>query len=177
MELYCPSSVVEGGLVAQAVNCPSDDLPIGHPYCEYRDVPGENNSRTGIVGPNAREAYRLVVENADGGFYAVDLINLLAYASQGSEMGATAFSFTLSAGADTDTTAYVSGFPQYSKGTAGDGEIVVRAGNTSGPIVASCTISISDDDNSYYIGQRTQHPYGGTWRTTPHCFTHGCGWQ
>ena len=41
----------------------------------------------------------------------------------------------------------------------------------------TCTISITDDDNSYYIGQRNQHPYGGTWQTTPHCYTHGCGWQ
>ena len=39
----------------------------------------------------------------------------------------------------------------------------------------TCTISITDDDNSAYIGQRNHHPYGGTWQTTPHCYTHGCG--
>ena len=38
--LECPSSVVEGGLVAQATNCLDPNLPIGRPYCEYRDFPG-----------------------------------------------------------------------------------------------------------------------------------------
>ena len=32
--------------------------------------------------------------------------------------------------------------------------------------------------NSAYIGARNQHPYGGTWKTTPHCTGPvGCGWQ
>ena len=177
MTLDCPSSVVEGGLVAQAVNCPNPDLPIGHPYCEYRDEPGTNDSRRAVVGPNARESYRVQVEDATGGFYAIDFKNLLAYASSDSEAGSDGFSFNLGAGDDLDSDGYMSGVPQYAKGTAGTGEVTVHHGSTSGPIVASCTVSISDDDNSYYIGQRNQHPYGGTWRTTPHCFTHGCGWQ
>ena len=113
-----------------------------------------------------------------GGFYFVRFENLYAYPDKSAgTLGAVGFNFNLGAGDDLDSGGYVSGFPQYSKGTAGTGTVTIQHGSTTGPIVASCDISITDDDNSYYIGQRNQHPYGGTWRTTPHCFTHGCAWD
>ena len=174
--LNCPSSVVEGGLVAQATNCPSPDLPIGYPYCEYRDEPGQNNSRSTRygVGPNGRDGVHFSISNADGGVYTWVYTNLFAYSGDTPLAGGQ---LSLAAGEDRDVTFYVSGRPQYSKGTVGTGEISFHIGGSSGPLLASCDISITDDDNSAYIGQRNQHPYGGTWQTTPHCFTHGCAWQ
>ena len=68
----------------------------------------------------------------------------------------------------------MSGVPQYSKGTVGQGVVTLRHPSASGAIVASCTVNIIDNDNTAYIGERNSHPYGGTWRTTPHCFTNGC---
>jgi len=146
-------------------------------YCEFRDQPGVNNSRAAIVGPKAREAYRLVVTNADGGQYSAELVNLLGYSSRNSAMGSKGFAFNLTAGEDINSEAYMSGFPQYSKGTAGQGVLNIRRGSVTGTILASCTVNIEDDDNSAYVGRRRHHPYDGTWRTTPHCFTHNCGWD
>ena len=162
--------------MAQAVNCPDPNLPIGRPYCEYRDEPGANNVRGGNpgVGPNGREAVHFSISDADGGTYTWVYTNLFAYSGDTVISGGQ---LSLAHGEDRDTTFDVSGRPQYSKGTAGNGVISFHMGGSSGPILASCDISISDDDNSYYIGQRNQHPYGGTWRTTPHCYTHGCAWQ
>ena len=93
--LDCPSSVVEGGLVAQAVNCPSPDLPIGHPYCEYRDEPGQNNSRNAFVGPNPRETYYFGIDDADGGYYFVEYVNLLGYSGSSATSAVKGFAFPL----------------------------------------------------------------------------------
>ncbi len=148
-------------------------------YCEFRDQPGVNNARgTAIVGPKAREAYRLLITNADGGQYAVEFENLIGYSSMNSASGSTGFSFNLSAGEDINSESYMSGFPQYSKGTAGQGVLNIRKGTATGTILASCTVNIRDDDNSAYIGRRRSHPYDGTWRTTPHCTGPvNCGWD
>ena len=85
--------------------------------------------------------------------------NLYAYPDKNHELESAGFNFRLDAGAELSSEGWISGVLQYSKGTAGTGTLTIR------------------HDNSAYIGQRNHHPYGGTWRTTPHCFTHGCGWQ
>ena len=174
--LNCPSSVVEGGLVAQAVNCPSPDLPIGHPYCEYRDLPGTNNAlstvETNGVGSRGREKFSFELLDVDGGVYGYTLENLYIYISGSVYRAGT--TTRLEAGRRWGPTFEISGIPNYTKGSSGSARIAITK---DGVELTSCDISITDDDNSYYIGQRNQHPYGGTWRTTPHCFTHGCGWQ
>ena len=121
--------------------------------------------------------YRIEILDATGGFYLVGFENLYAYPDKNHELESVGFNFRLDAGAELSSEGWISGVPQYSKGTASTGTLTIRHGNTTGPIVASCDISISDDDNSAYIGQRNHHPYGGTWHTTPHCYTPGCGWQ
>ncbi len=206
--LNCPSSVVEGGLVAQQVgNCPASPrtdscgtIPSrptqqqlnafyqckisswtgdNTNYCEFRDQPGVNNSRTAFVGTKAREAYRIAVTNADGGYYFAEFVNLLGYGSMNSTTASTGFNFNINAGEDMVSTAYMSGFPQYSKGTAGQGVLNIHKGGTAtGTILASCTVNIRDDDNSAYVGRRRHHPYDGTWRTTPYCTGPvNCGWD
>ncbi len=174
--LECPSSVVEGGLVAQAVNCPDPNLPIGHPYCEYRDEPGQNTARSTLetngVGPNGRETFTFDFDDVDGGMYGYGLENLYLYLGGG--VYSSGLNANLVAGRGWGNTIEISGIPNYTKGSSGSGRIFLLKGSTE---VASCDISITDDDNSYYIGQRQAHPYGGTWQTTPHCYTPGCGWD
>ena len=89
MTLECPSSVVEGGLVAQATNCSDPNLPIGHPYCEYRNFPGiainahSTDPTSAGVGPNGRDEFKFEILNADGGVYGYTIENLLLYVSGG----------------------------------------------------------------------------------------------
>ena len=165
--------------MAQATfaGCRHSGDSLGRPYCEFRDEPGDNNA-TGLVsvGPRGRKAYRVEILDATGGPYSVSFQNLWAYADLSIETtGETEFGFSLSAGDNRDSTGYISGIPQYSKGTVGPGTITIDQGTT---VVASCTVNIVDDDNKAYIGQRRHHPYGGTWQRSPKCHTTpGCGWQ
>ena len=68
----------------------------------------------------------------------------------------------------------ISGVPNYTKGSSTNGVIKILRDNTE---IDRCEISVIDDDNTAYIGQRNAHPYGGTWKTTPECYTPGCAWQ
>ncbi len=46
-----------------------------------------------------------------------------------------------------------------------------------GAVIGSYTITIIDDDDMAYIGQRRHHPYGASWKSQPHCYTHNCAWD
>ena len=163
--------------MAQATNCPSPDLPIGYPYCEYRDYPGTNSTRgtaeTNGVGSRGREDFTFTFEDVDGGLYGYRLENLMLYLG-GSAYRNTANRARLDAGRSWGPTFDISGIPNYTKGGSATGKIVLTKDGTD---MESCTINIIDDDNSAYVGQRRQHPYGGTWKSTPHCFTQGCAWD
>ena len=39
-----------------------------------------------------------------------------------------------------------------------------------GAVIGSFRMTIVDDDDSTYIGQRRRHPYGGSWNRQPHCY-------
>ena len=171
----CPSSVIEGGLVAQATNCPSPDLPIGYPYCEYRDGSGQNDWRDGnIVGPNRVESLSITIDATTAGTWHVLPASTSVYV-----FGRSTSGYQLGNGDTLDIDIKVYAVGNYRRTGNSEGTIgVYKPGNQdqSNPDF-SCTISIIDDDNSAYIGQRNQHPYGGTWMTTPHCFTRGCAWN
>ena len=175
VRFQCPSSVKEGGLVAQAVNCPSPDLPIGHPYCEYRDGQGQDDWSIGtLVGSNRIESASITIDATTGGRWHVFPASTSIYLAGHSFNG-----YQIDSGdtVDIDIKVYATG--NYRRTGNSEGMIgVYMPGNQdqSNPDF-SCTVSITDDDNSYYIGQRRQHPYGGVWQTTPHCFTRGCAWD
>ena len=173
--LDCPSSLKEGGLVAQAVNCPSPDLPIGYPYCEYRDGSGQDTWIEGaVVGPKRVESVSLTIDATTAGTWHIQPASTTVYL-----YGRRTGGYQLGNGDTVDID-----FKVYAVGNyRGDGNTqgmigVFKPGNqdVNNPDF-SCTMSIIDDDNSYYIGQRRQHPYGGVWQTTPHCFTRGCAWD
>ena len=173
--MNCPSSVIEGGLVAQATNCPSPDLPIGYPYCEYRDGAGADDWSIGtLVGSKRIESASITIDATTGGRWYVFPASTSIYLSGHSSNG-----YQIDSGdtVDIDIKVYATG--NYRRTGNSEGTIgVYMPGNQtiSNPDFA-CDITIQDDDNSAYIGQRNHHPYGGTWQTTPHCFTHGCGWD
>ena len=177
MTLACPSSVVEGGLVAQAAfdGCRHAGDSLGRPYCEWRDRPGVNNSRSTLeidgVGPNGREKFSFEFLDVDGGVYGYDLEDLWIYTAGG--VFSRGITTRVEAGENWRPTFEISGIPNYTKGSSGSGRIFLTK---DGVEVASCDISITDDDNTAYIGQRNAHPYGGTWQTAPRCFEPGCGW-
>ena len=177
--IECPSSVKEGGLIAQAFNCPIPGSEIGHYYCEYRDEPGVNNpspsNANSGVASSARGRGRIDIYNASGGWYTLTYENVFAY-DMGSDVPRSEESVRIPFGEDFSMSFEVSGVPNYAKGST-NGAISIRRRGASGPVVSSCDISVIDDDNSAYIGQRRSHPYGGTWKTTPHCMTEGCAWR
>ena len=175
VRFQCPSSVKEGGLVAQAVNCPSPDLPIGYPYCEYRDGAGAADWSIGtLVGSKRVESVSITIDATTAGTWHVLPAGTNVYL-----FGRQTRGYQLGNGdtANIDVKVYAVG--NYRRTGNSEGVIgVYKPGNqdVNNPDF-TCTISITDDDNSYYIGQRRQHPYGGVWQTTPHCFTRGCAWD
>ena len=171
----CPSSVIEGGLVAQATNCPSPDLPIGYPYCEYRDGAGENDWTDGnIVGSGRVESASITIDATTPGTWHVLPASTSVYV-----FGRSTSGYQLGNGDTVDIDIKVYAVGNYRRTGNSEGAIgVYMPGNqdVSSPDF-TCTISIIDDDNSAYVGQRNHHPYGGTWQTTPHCFERECAWQ
>ena len=171
----CPSSVIEGGLVAQATNCPSPDLPIGYPYCEYRDGLGQDNWTDGtIVGSGRLESASITIEATTGGRWYILPANANIYLIDYDTGG-----YQIDGGGTEEIDVTVYGVGNYRRSGNSEGTIgVYMPGNQniSSPDF-TCNISIIDDDNSAYIGQRNHHPYGGIWQTTPHCFERDCGWQ
>ena len=176
----CPSSVIEGGLVAQATNCPDPNLPIGRPYCEYRDGLGQDQwGDTEAVSDNRKESVSVTVSSETGGEYYVLNASLGIVLTNASAGVPPIHRFDVPAGGEGSIDLLVMGRGNYAKAGNGTGTIVVLPPGSSdaSQAIDSCDISIIDDDDSAYIGQRNHHPYGGTWRTTPHCYTHGCGWD
>ena len=177
--LDCPSSVKEGGQVAQAVNCPSPDLPIGYPYCEYRDGNGPRWSDTARVGDRRQENLNVTITASTGGEYFIWNASLDIVLATNSGGVPASHRLNVAEGETASLDLRVWGRANYAK--SGNGEGIVYVGPPGSfdvnDAIASCTITVEDDDNNYYIGQRRQHPYGGTWISTPHCFTRGCAWD
>ncbi len=76
-------------------------------------------------------------------------------------------------------TGYVYGRGNYAKDGNGSGELLVAPPGSSdaSDAIGACSVTVVDDDNTAYIGQRNAHPYGTSWRTTPHCYTPDCAWD
>ena len=72
VDMQCPSSVMEGGLVAQATSCPNPDLPIGVPYCEYRDYLGRDYIPDQIVPGDRRvKSAKVTIDATTGGTWTI----------------------------------------------------------------------------------------------------------
>ncbi len=142
-------------------------------YCEFRDIPDEATRAVPIT---------VTIRNADAGVYVIEkelqhsikLVNSSDFSTYNGR-------FTFTQG----QTRTLSGFtmlvtiPNYSPGdTATNAIVVLPPGATSfADAIARHEITIVDDDNSAYVGRRRHHPYGESWNSQPHCYSHGCAYD
>ncbi len=196
--ISAPSTLHEGGLVAQQVgNCPEKQMErptkqgdetvsafytryiawmqandYNRNYCEFRDIPDDAARKQTVT---------ITIRNADAGEYLVLTEGLFVKLldENGNTLNDSQVD-TLQQG-DTKTLTYdiVSKNPNYTPGDTITSSITVwPPGFTSrADIIATHTITIVDDDNTAYIGRRRHHPYGETWNSQPHCYSHGCAWD
>ncbi len=199
--ISAPSTVHEGGLVAQQVgNCPEmqRETPTkrgnetvsafytryiawmqandySRNYCEFRDIPDDAARAVPMT---------MTIRNADAGEYRIALERAGAQADDlkllNPWLAIDPLSYNLTQG-QTQTIDFfvVSRYPNYSPGdTTTNAIVVLPPGATSfADAIARHEITIVDDDNSAYVGRRRHHPYGETWNSQPHCYSHGCAYD
>ncbi len=195
--ISAPSTLPEGGLVAQQVgNCPEmqRERPTkmssetvaefytryiawyqandyNRNYCEFRDIP-DNAARAQTV--------TVTVRNAQTGLYKIARETSLNF-KIGNDVSFGHFTalYNLTAGETKTITFSVVSIPNYTPGdTATNAIVVLPPGATSfADAIARHEITIVDDDNTAYVGRRRHHPYGETWNSQPHCYSHGCAWD
>ena len=174
--MQCPASVKEGGLVAHAA---FDCAPNGWEYCEYRDEPGADNWTEFHAIEEIRQRPRayITISATTGGIWFVGTIGpeILIESLSG---GTGLIRYTVKAGETRKIEVKVFGRGNYRKEGDTTGRIVVAPpGSTdvNNDAIASCTVTVQDDDNTAYVGSRYYHPYGGVWQKTPHCYDEvGC---
>ncbi len=190
--MNCPDSVKEGGLIAQAhFDCPNDSMPIGPPYCEYRDadVLTGDNSFPDQKSPGVhrvKPAY-ITISATTGGEWLIysqpGLPNLMA--SNNKTASNTVIREHVATDQTKTITVYVWGRGNYKKGSnaASPGILLVAPPGSSSvdDAIGACQIEIENDDgSSAYIGRRTGHPYGSpeSWNKNYHCTgPPGCAWD
>ena len=144
-------------------------------YCEFRDIP-DDAARAVPVTVTIRNAdagqYQIVMEKA--GSLLTDLKPLDA------QFTTTLLNPSFTQG-QTRTIDFfvVSKDPNYRPGDTSTNAIVVLPPGASSlaDAIARHEITVVDDDNTAYIGQRRHHPYGETWNSQPHCYSHGCAYD
>ncbi len=179
--MQCPASVKEGGLVAHAAfDCPVDGLPLGKQYCEYRDGLGENDWSDVTSPDSARRRPRayITINATTGGEWIVANQGLALLISALADDDLAKFQrYNIQAGKTKKIEVKVYGRGNYRKNGNTTGNIVVLppGSGSLNEAIASCTVTVLDDDNTAYVGSRYHHPYGGTWRSMPHCYDEvGC---
>ncbi len=144
-------------------------------YCEFRDIPDDA----------ARAVpFTVTIRNGDAGDY---LIVIERAGAQVDDLKILKPDLTISTArialtqGETYTRDFfvVSRYPNYSPGASTTNAIVVLPPGASSfaEAIARHEITIVDDDNSAYIGQRRHHPYGETWNSQAHCYSHGCAYD
>ncbi len=177
--MQCPASVKEGGLVAHAAfDCPVDGLPLGREYCEYRDGEGENDwsDFANVADIRKRPRAYITISATTGGQWLIATGDLpIIVADSNGNPGIQRH--TIQAGKTKKIEIQVWGRGNYRKegNTTGDISVIPPGGSGFGDAIASCTVTVQDDDNTAYVGSRYYHPYGGIWRSRPHCYDEmGC---
>ncbi len=184
-----PSTLPEGGLVAQQVgNCPEMQRQTptkranetvsafytryiawyqanrySRNYCEFRDIPNDTaRARTVTVTVrNAQAGMYSILTEAVRDFRIADDVRFATLTGLG----------TLTAGETKTVSFQVVSIPNYTPGDTSTNAIIVvdSSGDFANP-AGRHEITVVDDDNSAYIGQRRMHPYGGSWNSQPHCY-------
>ena len=179
VQMQCPASVKEGGLVAQAAfDCPVDGLPIGKEYCEYRDGSGANDW-SDFVFPNEGSirlrprAFITINATTGGEWIIVEQGTPLLISNLAGSIGLQRH--TIQAGKTKKIELIVYGRANYRKegNTTGNIAVIPPGGSGFGNAIASCTVTVQDDDKAY-VGSRYLHPYRAFWQKMPHCYEVGC---
>ncbi len=158
-----------------------DCAPNGWEYCEYRDGAGENDwgDFTGIGSMRQRPRAYITINATTGGLWLVfrdAASHRLIHAKADGAVQALQ-RYQVDAGKTRKIEIRVYGRGNYRKDGNGSGTVLVAPPGSSGEgdAIASCTITVQDDDNTAYIGSRYYHPYGGVWQSEPHCYDEvGC---
>ena len=192
--IHAPSTIPEGGLVAQQVgNCPemqrvtptkrADETVAAfytryiawyqanrydRGYCEFRDIPDDALRAVPVtvkISNADAGQYQIVTEKAGSPGTDIKLLNTQRVRIE------LRPNFTQGQTQTLDIFV-VSRHPNYTPGASTANAIVVLPpGATSfADAIARHEFTIVDDDNSAYIGQRRHHPYGETWNSQPHCY-------
>ena len=181
--MQCPSSVMEGGLVAQATfsGCRTPDNDLGVPYCEYRDYLGRDYIPDNITPGDRRvKSAKVTIDATTGGTWTIltsgtDLHISGPYGHAGAQR------FTVNAGESKTVTLDVFGRGNWRVGSNAGGQAILVAppgAQNTNDAISGCAVTVTDDDGqSYYIGQRNAHPYGESWPSQYYCTTPGCAWQ
>ena len=193
--INAPSTLHEGGLVAQQVgNCPEKQMErptkrgdetvsafytryiawmqandYNRNYCEFRD----------ITDDVARAVpFTITMHNADAGPHKI-VREVASGFTIWTDLFSTFGDYTFTQGQTKTLDLLLVTIPNYTPGdTSTNAIVVLPPGATSfADAIARHEITIVDDDNSAYIGQRRHHPYGETWNSQPHCYSHGCAWD
>ena len=174
VQMQCPASVKEGGLVAHAA---FDCAPNGWEYCEYRDNPGYDNwSETAPASGRERPRAYITINATTGGQWGIVTVGQpLIISTLGGATGL--LRYTVKAGETKKIEVKVWGRGNYRKdgNTTADILVIPPGGSDHSDAIASCTVTVQDDDNTAYVGSRHYHPYGATWQSEPYCYDEvGC---
>ena len=194
-----PTSLPEGGLVAQQVgNCPEKAMEIptkggnesvaawyqrviaflnanryDRHYCEFRDDGGESNR-----SDRTHEYTQLWVSinNFEAGVeYQAQLMPNSRMELQGTGSQTITIFNPDEAGASKKASLRLRGKPNFARD--GNTTETINILGRGSAIIGTHTMTIVDDDNTYYIGRRRHHPYGAIWRSQPHCYSRECAFD
>ena len=155
-------------------------------YCEYRDGIGRDDwpDFMPLTPPSpSREKTAYVTINATTGGQWIIFVSMNADRRLLIKQGSVRASIDpmVQAGETKTIEFKVLGRANYRKGGNGNGVILVGPPGLSNEnqAIASCTVTVKDDDNMAWIGSRDSHPYGDQiWQSMPHCWDEvGCASQ
>ena len=174
-------SLLEGGLIAEYHNSEfgsMNNLGVKHcggsaGYCQYRDEP-ITDPNTGDPAPIDRDLKTTVGFNvtntgstAKNFFISPDGGDALRKVSMSGDNATSPKS--IGAGASDRLEMTIVALDNFS--CCEDTTFTIQAKEAFGAAFGpSITVTVFDDDDKSYIGQRNGHPYDGyKWATTPHC--------
>ena len=146
-------------------------------YCEFRDNAG-NSSAT--LETRVKEVRISITPSATGTYsFGVEDTSLKMGKDSTNPVTSQTYNRDLVLGETYSEEFEIWATPNYRKDGNKNVAILVLPVGWSGfsDSIASCNVTIVEDDNSAYVGRRKHHPYGGTWLTRPHCYEHNCAYD
>ncbi len=139
-------------------------------YCEFRD---DGDASRWADSTHRFTELLITFQNFEAGVqYNAQLIPSSRLEFFGTGQRETTAFHPHTGGARVTVTLMVRGKPNFA--IDGNATETINILGRGGAVIGSISMTIIDDDDSAYIGQRRHHPYGASWRRQPHCYTHDC---